>query len=855
MSSTHDAYECTQLLKLSVQIESLAAYDDKLLVGTKQGHLMFYSVTKPDSNKNDQKHDVKLLRYNKNFSKKPIQQIAVVPEYDIIVKLSDNIICVHDLSCANFSLIKPLNKTKGASLFTIDIQRNISMTGVTSSTVRLCVSVKRKLQLYYLKNREFFDLIPEITLSDIPRALSWSQDSICVGFKGGYAIVTLDGKELELFPTGKQLEPLVNKIPGKDRDIFVLGKETQSVFMETNGAPSTAMGPGHIVKWSDIPTNVGYDEPYLIGALPESIEIKCWNVEAGTEITSLPLKARLVCPAKSGVVYLASTELIWALQAVPVHEQIQILLQKKRFELALKLANIIDNSEEEKMEKIYKIQTLYAFDLFHNKKYEKSMDEFFKLDTDPYEVINLFPELVLEENENAKQDMIDRDIENGYLALIKYLTEVRHKLMSEDTTCKYKSPDKLMQIIDTTLLKCYLQTNDALVAPILRRNFCNLEETEKTLKKHKKFRELILLYKTKGLHDKALDLLQKQAMVEDSPLRGHDPTIQYLQNLGKDYINLILKYSEWVLEAYPEDGLKIFTEDIPEVEGLPRPKVLDFLLRTEKHNLIIPYIEHAIHVWNETSSVFHNALVHQYRERILNSENDLKALPYKKKLLEFLETSEYYSPATVLEQFPQDCMFEERALINGKLRRHEHALSIYLILLGDYNRALEYCDKVYKEGKEGSDKVYVEVLKLLLSPPDSIPGVSVDLQNPNETGERPADIETALTLLEAHPSRVPVLEALSHIPDNVPLSRLKHFLAAGLRDIVRRRRNCQLLRGLLYAQRLQVKKQKMEHESKKLVITELMVCPVCKKRFGNQSAFVRYPNGSIVHYSCQDKMA
>lgn len=66
------------------------------------------------------------------------------------------------------------------------------MTGVTSLTVRLCVSVKRKLQLYYLKNREFFDLMPEITLSDIPRALAWSKDSICVGFKGGYTIVKVN---------------------------------------------------------------------------------------------------------------------------------------------------------------------------------------------------------------------------------------------------------------------------------------------------------------------------------------------------------------------------------------------------------------------------------------------------------------------------------------------------------------------------------------------------------------------------------------------------------------------------------------------------------------------------------------
>lgn len=76
------------------------------------------------------------------------------------------------------------------------------------------------------------------------------------------------------------------------------------------------------------------------------------------------------------------------------------------------------------------------------------------------------------------------------------------------------------------------QTNDALVAPLLRRNFCNLEETERILKKHQKHAELIVLYKTKGLHEKALDLLQRQANCEDSSLWGVEPTIQYLQTLG-----------------------------------------------------------------------------------------------------------------------------------------------------------------------------------------------------------------------------------------------------------------------------------------------------------------------------------
>lgn len=39
-------------------------------------------------------------------------------------------------------------------------------------------------------------------------------------------------------------------------------------------------------------------------------------------------------------------------------------------------------------------------------------------------------------------------------------------------------------------------------------------------------------------------------------------------------------------------------------------------------------------------------------------------------------------------------LFEERAIVLGKLGRHEQALAIYLSTLGDVPRAIQYCDKV-----------------------------------------------------------------------------------------------------------------------------------------------------------------
>ena len=55
------------------------------------------------------------------------------------------------------------------------------------------------------------------------------------------------------------------------------------------------------------------------------------------------------------------------------------------------------------------------------------------------------------------------------------------------------------------------QTNDALVAPLLRLkdNNCHIEESEKILRKKEKFSELIILYEKKGLHERGKFIYRK----------------------------------------------------------------------------------------------------------------------------------------------------------------------------------------------------------------------------------------------------------------------------------------------------------------------------------------------------------
>ncbi|XP_041981477.1 vam6/Vps39-like protein [Aricia agestis] len=886
----HEAYGVTHLLNATVQIETIAAYDDYLFLGTRQGSLLMYSC---NFNRETQKYELQILQLLKTFSKKPIQQIEVIPEDKLLICLTDNVVSIHNISGVNISLAQTFEDTKGASLFAIARKSATSLSGAQNSVVQLCVAVRRKLLLYYGKNGEFKKHLFDFTVADVPKVLAYGKQYLCVGFKGEYTMFDLTSRNPEeLFPTSssKSQEPTIAKY---SETSFLLGRDNTSVLVEevdeeeikktmkekeaSNKEPSFLLGRDKTsvpveeeikkiaikktIKWKDAPVAVVWDEPFLLGLLQDN-KVVVQTVEPSLFIQELCEinKARLMYRCKRGFVYVASVGQVWCINSVDVETQRNQLLKDKQFQIAIDLTNLSECSEEEKKQTVRHIQMLFAMELFDSKEYAKSMKEFIKLNTDPSEVIKLFPELDNKPGSENNKKLQGKDLENALNALISYLVELRLNIgkksdgeSSKDDGPSQRNSAQQLELIDTTLLKCYLQTNDAMVAPLLRLNNCRLEEAERTLLHHGKHSELIILYQFKGQHTKALQLLRDQAKQPDSSLKGYNRTKNYLQQLGAENLNLIFKFSDWILKEHPEEGLKIFTEDMAEVENLPRPKVLDFLLR-EHESLVIPYLEHIIHKWNDTNSCFHDALIRMYREKITDkkantTEEELQHI--KAKLVAFLEKSTHYTPEMVILHFPNDTLFEERAIILGKLGRHEQALVIYVQILGDVERAIRYCETVGEKCTDKNVDVYVILMRILMNPEQntSLVGPLSNVQkHPN--CKKP-DLETALSILEKHSDKISPLKALSVLPDEVPLSRLKHFLSHALSNQLTVKRRTQVLKGLLYAEHTQVQEMKRYHESKSLVINDYNVCGVCKKRFGNQSAFVRYPTGEVVHYSCR----
>ncbi|XP_054155821.1 vam6/Vps39-like protein [Oppia nitens] len=944
-----DIYKDVTIMKnLPLTIESICAYDDYIIVGTKQGHLLMYKFEIRRNSLNEIKPEIHLLRSNKAFAKKPIVQIEAVPDLRILVSLSDTVISVHNLDQMTFPLMTCVSKSKGSSLFVLDVQRQRTLTGENQCTLRMCSVNRYHLQLYYWKNQEFHELSADLKVPDIPKSIAWSGgQSLCVGFRSEYSLIKIsNGEHKELFPTGEKPEPSVILL---DNNRLALGRDQKTYIMNSEGSPIL----NYPLQWSDSPICLVNDQPYLVAILPNNI-VELLTIEPKLQIQRMDLSGKISsrikllvkCIHRSGHILLASGSDVLCLVQSSHEQQIIQLMGEHHFELALQVADMWTDSNNgsgsnqlapssavnNKEQMMQRIKNMHAFDLFCKKQFKEALSLFLKLETDPPQVIGLFPDLLPEDYRNKLDypskppQLLGTDLETGLFCLIDYLLEVRRNLAnnsnsgvhyntvvvgvgddntntsssSSETTGSpsLKAKYQLKSIIDTTLLKCYLQTNEALVAPLLRLpdNHCHLEEVEKALKRYHKYNELIILYQNKGLHRNALDLLFKQSKKPDSPLAGFKRTVQYLQHLTAEHLDLIFEYSEWVLKQYPEEGIKIFTDDaVVDMELLPRQEVVQYLQKVDD-NLLVPYLEHLIFQWMDTTPGFHNALIHKYRERVrilladyknnlmdkqsMESTSDGTSISsttpaamvgageepgelgeLRRKLLKFLEDSDHYSTETLPTYLLNDGLFEERAVVMGKIGNHKEALVIYVHVLHDTRRAEQYCQRQYDKGLPENKNVFLTLLDLYLSiPPRLQSGKDLDTGstvmattiNPALTNLE-ANVQSAIQLLTRHSTKIDPLRVIKLLPPDIPVVAVEEFLHLTTDHLLRARHSGQIFRNLLLAKRLQVHKQRIRLEQlSKLVVDEVDLCQVCHKRIG-KSVFVRFTNRDLVHLMCKEK--
>ncbi|CAH8519299.1 unnamed protein product [Dicrocoelium dendriticum] len=266
----HEAFLPICLLRnYPYALECLTCYDNFLLVGTKQGLLLVYEITPkslshpvyfiPSINPRPiSKKTVRLSLRNdileqpeapdphalpaaapifstrvhttRTFGRKPILQLAAIPELDLLLALAEGQMNVYQLQ--NCQLIATVPTSKGATVFAYyyslgkDLAENQScLSGSDSGTshnpssyftgakLYICVGVKRRLFFWrwdFLgqkcvrpggpEDRLSCDWSPELTLSDTARVMQFQGPThLIVGTRAEYCQVTLSTGEVSIF--------------------------------------------------------------------------------------------------------------------------------------------------------------------------------------------------------------------------------------------------------------------------------------------------------------------------------------------------------------------------------------------------------------------------------------------------------------------------------------------------------------------------------------------------------------------------------------------------------------------------------------------------------------------------------
>ncbi|GEQ69513.1 hypothetical protein JCM33374_g3185 [Metschnikowia sp. JCM 33374] len=433
--------------------------------------------------------------------------------------------------------------------------------------------------------------------------------------------------------------------------------------------------------------------------------------------------------------------------------------------------------------------------------------------------------------------------------------------------------------IDTSLFLCYYFTKPMMLGPLLRlpHNRCNARVVNDTLLKrssldarqHTSFiSQLLDFYFGRSLHDDALRLLNTLSSDGPSTINSTDSTnnstnntnmyvkgpslsIRYMQRLSNEYLDLIFKYSHWILteddkSAIPNARL-LFMNDSFECEGYDRLRVLDFLSSViKKDDMAITYLEWLL---NESGILeapnrkreipkLSTRLCLLYLKKMASLDATGKSFyqsdPYQ-RMQKVLSSGVEYEPWTLLKNIPasEDKYLRLTVFIYHRLGEHQKSVDILYNQLGDLDEAMQYCARVYDEpnGQKTGQKLLFKLLEDLLMHYD----------------ENQDSIARLLTL---QGNKIPTLQLLTALPDSFPLHKLVVYLKNTTQNLEECRFTTRMKSQLYKIGSAKAHYDLVMAQSAHYGITSPnQRCNVCQKPLG-QSVTCANAADEVIHYGC-----
>jgi len=715
-----------------------------------------------------------------------------------------------------------------------------------------------------------------------------------------------DGKLSPIFPFGRK--PLLCAMP--DRKEVILLKNNQGICVDQKGKPSRS----EPIEWAEGVSSIIFCRPYVIAL--ESTQVDVRNIHSGLPVQKFSLKnATMLATTRLAERMLIAANHTQVMQFTPVSpsNQVDELVAKGNFEAALQLVKEDLDSKwvSDRKSNLLKIRTQYGYHLYNKREFARALSLFQQTEINPRQVLALFPRVVPTGQCKNVYHPVDhvvpidtkRDLTEASAALIPYVEHLRNRLSkhpkyysdlqtSQRTKSSHEMP--LPVLVDCTMVLVLLQMDNSTPNRALLSFLCqdshnvDLSFARGVLKERAKFQELIELLKSRDEHNEALKLLEdfalsfksKRPMTKDKSLEGPNATIAYLQFLVplREYQDLVLKFSKWVVKEYPMKGLSIFT--VPSSDSnnhdskkmIPPRLVLKLLRECSGPDIVVAYLEKYLEATNNTNEMLHNQLVFLYLDLIrkasseaessgkktrtrrsvavtisdkqTNSNPHLMQTNLRNKLIRFLQSSKHYKPQIMLARFPVNELLEERAVLLSRLKEHREALSIYVWRLNQNKQAIRYCAQHFNassnEKNSKNHDIYLDLMNVFLTPP-------------SDSKEEP-QLDAAMNLLGKNFARMNIAKAVEMLPDDLPIDRIYPILKAILSHNKTRTRRNQVTKSLYRIENLRVRSEYIKARSRQIRIDDTTLCTLCHRRI-MKSAFVLRPrHEGVVHYMCAEKL-
>ena len=405
-----------------------------MLVGLSTGSLRVYRVNEGVENesKNDSTDStsrskaVDLLQEHEKFSKHKVEQLAVIKEANLLIALSNNYVSTYDLQ--TFQLQELLAKTKGATTFAVtsDIVKDAT-TDIPSIVSRLAIAVKRRLLLWSWHDSELSSETTELTLVTGIKTLTWATGTrLIAGLNSSFVMVHVETSEItDIVGPGS-----IGGAPGQDggrlgavgvagigymgmggsapkplctrlsEGQLLLAKDINTLFIDSDG---NSLGKRQI-PWSVAPEAIGYSYPFLLALQSSKGALEVRNPETlnALQTISMPNANQMhvaqpnVRLAHAGRGFLISSErCIWRMIALGYDAQIDVLIERNRFDEVISLMNMLEAALiKDKEGRLREVKMLKAQGLFDLGKYRASLDLFNEVEAPPERVIRLYPDVI-----------------------------------------------------------------------------------------------------------------------------------------------------------------------------------------------------------------------------------------------------------------------------------------------------------------------------------------------------------------------------------------------------------------------------------------------------------------------------